>query len=51
MLAEPEAILLSKALKAPAKNRALIVEYLAKGATERFMTLAQKYALDLEQFV
>jgi hypothetical protein len=51
LLAEPEAILLSKALKAPAKNRQLIVEYLALGATDRFLDLAQKYELDLEQFL
>ena len=29
----------------------LITEYLAKGASERFFELAQKYAVDLEQFV
>lgn len=46
MLAEPEAILVSKALKAPAKNRVLITEYLSVGATERFWELARKYALD-----
>jgi len=51
LLAEPEAILLSKALKAPAKNRALLVEYLAKGASERFLQLARKYNLNLEQFL
>jgi hypothetical protein len=51
LLAEPEAILLSKALKAPAKNRPLIVEYLASGASERFLELAQAYQLDLEQFL
>lgn len=51
LVAEPDAILLSKALKAPAKNRTLIVEYLAKGASHRFVALARKYHLDLEQFV
>lgn len=50
-VAEPDAVLLSKALKAPDKNRALLTEYLALGATERFLTLARKYALDLEQFL
>jgi hypothetical protein len=50
-IAEPEAVLLSKALKAPSKNRSLITEYLAVGASERFLALARKYSLDLEQFV
>lgn len=50
LLAEPEAILVSKALKAPAKNHALITEYVAVAPTPRFWDLAQKYALDLEQF-
>jgi hypothetical protein len=51
LIADPEAVLLSKALKAPAKNRSLLTEYLAKGASERFLKLADKYHLDLEQFV
>jgi hypothetical protein len=51
LLAEPEAILLSKAIKAPDKNRALITEYLAQGASDRFLELAKKYNLDLEQFL
>jgi hypothetical protein len=50
-LADMEAILLSKAPKAPTKNRALIVEYLAAGATERFLKMAEKYGLDLETFL
>jgi hypothetical protein len=50
MLAEPEAILVSKALKAPIKNRALVTEYLAVGPTERFWALAKKYAVALEDF-
>src|SRR5262249_43131435 len=36
-LADPDAVLLSKALKAPAKNRPLIIEYLAAGASDRFL--------------
>jgi len=51
LVADPEAILLSKALKAAAKNRPLIVEYLAKGASARFLELAGKYHLDVEQFL
>lgn len=42
---------LSKALKAPKKNGALIAEYLAKGASDKFQALAKKYNLDLEQFL
>jgi hypothetical protein len=50
-VADPDAVLISKACKAPEKNMGLITEYLAKGASERFFELAQKYAVDLEQFV
>jgi hypothetical protein len=51
VVAEVEAVLLSKALKAPAKNGPLIVEYLAQGASERFLELAKHYHLKLEQFL
>jgi len=51
LIADADAVLLSKALKAPAKNRALITEYLARGASQRFMDLAAKYSLDLEVFL
>lgn len=50
-VAEPDFVLLSKALKAPEKNRALIVELLATGPSERFLALAERYDLDLEQFL
>ncbi len=50
VLAEPEAVLVSKALKAPLKNGPLVTEYLALGPSERFLSLARKYRLDLEQF-
>jgi hypothetical protein len=50
-VADPDAVLISKACKAPGKNEALITEYLAKGASERFFELATKYAVDLGQFV
>lgn len=50
-IADPESVLLSKALKAPEKNRALLTEYLAKGASERFLRLATKYKLDVEEFL
>lgn len=50
-VADIDAILVSKALEAPRKNRALIVEYLAGGATPRFLRLARKYKIDLESFL
>lgn len=33
------------------KNSALLTEYLASGPSTRFVTLAEKYDVDLEQFV
>src|SRR5690606_37620117 len=51
LLAEPEAVLLSKALNAPVKNAALVTAYLASGPTQRFMALASKYGLDLDPFL
>ena len=51
LVADVEAVLLSKALKAPAKNRSLLTEYLAKGASQRFLDMAKKYGVDLEQFL
>lgn len=50
-VADEECVLLSKAAKAPKKNSALLTEYLARGPSERFVTLAAKYNVDLEQFV
>jgi hypothetical protein len=51
LVADSEAVLVSKALKAPAKNGVLITDYLSQGATPRFLQLAHKYAVDLDQFV
>ena len=51
LVADEAAILVSKAIKAPERNRALIVEYLARGASERFLELARRHSLDLEQFL
>ncbi len=51
LVAHQDYVLASKALKAPAKNHALIVEYLASGATALFIELAETYAIDLEQFL
>jgi hypothetical protein len=50
-VADEECVLLSKAAKAPEKNGALLTEYLANGPSERFVALAAKYHIDLEQFV
>ena len=47
LVAEPEAVLVSKALKAPAKNGPLITEYIASGPSPRFFELATKYAVNL----
>ena len=51
MVARPEYVLISKALKAREKNRNLIIEYLSKSPSDLFVGLAQKYQLDLEWFV
>jgi hypothetical protein len=50
LVAEPKAVLVSKALKAPAKNRTLLIEYLASGPSERFFELAKEYRVRLEEF-
>lgn len=50
-LALPEYILLSKAKKAPRKNRALITEYLASDPPAHFFDLAKKYKIDLDSFL
>lgn len=51
LLADADAVLLSKGLKAPVKNAPLLTEYLALGPSERFLALARKYRLDLERFL
>ena len=51
LIAHPDFILISKALKAPAKNRVLLNDYLALGATDRFIELVERYNVDLEQFL
>lgn len=50
-LADPESVLLSKALKAPHKNKNLMIEYLANKPSDRFLKLAKKYHLNLENFL
>jgi hypothetical protein len=51
LVADAESVLLSKGLKAARKNRQLLTEYLASGPSARFLQLANKYNLDLEQFL
>lgn len=51
LVADAESVLLSKGLKAARKNRQLLTEYLASGPSERFLRLARKYHLDLDQFL
>ena len=51
LVADTEAVLVSKALKAPQKNARLLTEYLAAGPSERFMQLAKKYRVTLERFL
>ena len=50
-LAHPDDVLISKALKAPDRNRSLIISYLSQGASQKFLKLAQKYHLDLKRFL
>jgi hypothetical protein len=49
-LAKPEYIILSKAKKAPDKNRNLIIEYLASSPSKSFFKLAEAYQIDLSRF-
>lgn len=50
LVADRDAVVISKASKAPLKNAPLIRQYLATGASDRFFELARKYCVDLEQF-
>lgn len=50
-LAKPEYVILSKAKKAPAKNKNLIAEYIALPPSKHFFTLAEKYDIDLKSFL
>jgi len=49
-LAKAEYVLISKALKAPEKNKNIIQEYLSKQPSELFIKLAKKYKVDLKVF-
>ena len=50
-LAKPEFVLLSKLLKAPDKNRNIIIEYLSKGPADLFMSLCKHYEINLKEFL
>jgi hypothetical protein len=50
-VADIDAVLVSKARMAADKNRALIVEYLARGASERFLELAARHHVNLGTFL
>jgi hypothetical protein len=47
--AESEYVLLSKVAKAPEKNRNLILQYIAKGPSQLFLALCEKYKIDLNE--
>jgi len=49
--AEPEYVLLSKALKAPEKNKNLIIQYISIGPSQLFLDLCSKYQVNLEVFL
>lgn len=50
-IARPEYVLLSKALKAPERNIALLIQYLASGPSSLFLELCETYSVDLEALV
>jgi hypothetical protein len=50
-VADLESVLISKGLKDPEKNLRLLAEYITHGPSQRFLDMAHKYKLDLEQFV
>jgi len=51
LLAKPEYVLLSKAIKDPKRNREIVIEYLASAPSRLFMDLCEKYQVDLENFL
>lgn len=50
-VAQPEYVLISKAMYSPEKNRGVFEEYLAAGASEKFLKLAKLYKIDLEDLL
>lgn len=51
LIAQPEYVLISKALYAPEKNQGIFQEYIAAGPSQEFLKLAAKYKLDLEKLI
>lgn len=51
MVAQPEYILLSKAIKAPDKNRTLLARYLGHKPSKLFISLCDKYGVDLKELL
>ncbi len=51
VVATVDYVLVSKALKAPDKNKALLAEYIRRGGSDRFFSLAEKYQIDLARFI
>jgi hypothetical protein len=51
LIAQPEYILISKALYAPEKNRGVFEEYIASGSSKKFLDLAKKYKIDLKKLI
>lgn len=50
-LAKIEYVMISKAKKAPVKNKGLIVEYLATSPDKVFFQLSKKYKINLDYFL
>ncbi len=47
-IAEADFVFIAKAIKAPEKNRPLLTEFIAEGASDRFFKLADRYKVNLE---
>ena len=50
-IAKHEYVLVSKLLKAPMKNRNILVEYLAKQPSSLFWSLSKKYKVDIKELL
>jgi len=51
LLAEPQYIMVSKALKSPSKNKVLLRQYIAHGPHQVFFDLCEKYKINLQSIV
>lgn len=50
-IAQPEYVLISKALYAAMKNRGVFEEYFAAGPSKKFLDLAKQYKIDLKTLI